>query len=130
MFYHGDVQLANEIKSTKFWWKFTTFSMILHQTLSCHPMTSQLKKRKRDSSLAVQDYIQAAVNNTTSSWIGDGSPNFPLDYWRVFAWLSCNQTHLTRKPDCSMLSFYTGLYKVYSPSPLILTLATSINLTT
>jgi len=59
MLCHDDVQLADEIKSTKFRWKFTTFSMVLHQTLSRQPMTSQIKKRGSKIAVWLQE---------TTSW--------------------------------------------------------------
>jgi len=55
MFCHDDVQVANEIKSTKFRWKFTTFSTILHQT---DPMTSKIKI---GGEVAVWDYPEALL---------------------------------------------------------------------
>ena len=64
MFCHDYVQPADEIKSTEFRWKFTTFSMVLHQTLSRRPMTSQIKKRRRDSGLAMRDYIVLGMSST------------------------------------------------------------------
>ena len=39
MFYHANVLLANDMRSTE-WWKSATRAVVLHQTLFYRPITS------------------------------------------------------------------------------------------